>query len=740
MIFTFPIQLSLPSLQSSEPPHSTRQSFRHPQRKGLKLRNQKQQLLPSITSAEFSRLLQSCIQSRSLEQGRNLHSQIRRLGFERNRDLLPRLLKLYSVCGRVDDARELFDRIPKKSLSAFIWTSLLSGYIENGLPRDAVGLFREMLELGVRPDGFTFSSLLKACCHLGSPELAFQLHSMALKFGCNGLSVQNSLIHTYGSLGVFEFSQRVFVGMRHRDVISWTSMIRACSSLERCTQTLQLFYGMQTDGGLKPNEMTIVSVLPACGFVSSLRRGQAIHAYAIRNGCDSNLIVAAAVISMYSHCGHPDSAFLVFDSLEEWNVVVWTSMIEAYAMNGRFSLALRLFREMQDVGLKPNSVTLVVILSACSHGGFADDGWTIFESMKDKYGIEPRIEHYSCMVDMLGRAGKLSEAEEFIKNMNMEPTASMFGSLLGACHVHRNVELGEKMASKLFELEPKNAANYIMLSNVYAAAGRWDDVGRVRKLMVAKRLSKSAGCSWIEIKGTVHMFGAHDRSHLESSRIYEELEKLSKEIIKAGYVPSMEFVLLDVEEDDKRRLLCSHSERLAIAYGLMQAPQGAPIRIAKNLRVCGDCHAAIKLISKNVSSPEIRRTVILTVESHPTAEIEMGKMGIKKIGSDGCFPIFSAHSSKSTSLTPLSSSPLSFAATVAAGVADGFLAGGGEDRQRAAAACGVQIWRPLGRKWRQFTGNGDGLFAGIEREARGNVDLDDGGANPWPDLRNNRAA
>lgn len=563
----------------------------------------------SISSVELGRLLQSCIETRSLQRGKIVHSRICELGFERNFDLLPKLIKFYSKCGYIDDARNLFDKIPRRSLNVFAWTSLISGYVENGLLADALKIFNEMLEFGVKPDGFTFSALLKACANSGHQRLAIQLHSMITKCGLgSSLSVQNSLVHVYGSLcGDVESSRRLFDRMACRDVVSWTSIIRAYSSVEKYADSMEFFSRLQFDEGLKPNEMTIASLLPACRFFSSLRRGQAVHAYIIRNGCSMNMIVGAALVSMYSHCGHLGSAILVFDSLQEQNVVLWTSMIEGYSINGQFNSALKLFHSMEENGVKPNFVTLVVILSACSHGGLIDDGWKIFNSMKEKFGIEPRSEHHTCMVDMLGRAGQLGEAEKFIKTMGLRPSASIFGSLLGACQVYCNVELGERMAYRLFELEPNNAANYVMLSNIYAAVSRWDDVGRIRQLMAVKGLAKNPGCSWIEIKNKVYVFGAHDRSHSESEKIYKELEDLSNRIVKAGYIPSTKFVLLNVDEDDKKKFLCSHSERLAIAFGLMKAPLGMPIRITKNIRICGDCHDAIKLISKVTSCELIIR-------------------------------------------------------------------------------------------------------------------------------------
>ncbi|XP_073108406.1 pentatricopeptide repeat-containing protein At2g01510, mitochondrial-like [Elaeis guineensis] len=562
-------------------------------------RNARHKNCPPITSAEFSVLLQSCIDAPSFDEGKRLHLQIREAGFERNRDLLPKLIKVYSVCGRIDRARELFDRMPKRNLDVFVWTAIVSGYVKNGMPGEALEFFYEMLKLGVNPDSYTFSALLKASAELGLVSLIVQLHSLTVKYGVGlCLSVANSLVHAYGSFGNVYGARKVFDRMEFRDVVSWSSMIHACSHVENHAESMALFSRMQFDWCLKPNELTVVSLLPGCCFFSSLRKGQAIHAYAIRNGFVSNVIVGSALLTMYSRCGDPDFAYKVFSGMERRNVITWTSMIEGFALNGRFNVALNLFKVMQEQGLKPTYITLVVILSACSHGGFVDDGLEIFETMKETFGIQPGVEHCACVVDMLGRAGRLDDAEKFIERMDIGPSSSVYGSLLGACQVYHNVELGERLAQKLFELEPRNASNYVILSNIYASVGRWDDVGRVRKLMIVKGLFKESGCSWVEIKDKVYVFGAHDRTHSESDKIYEMLEELSDRIVKAGYVPSKKYVLLDVGEDDKKKFLCTHSERLAIAFSLLKVPPAVPIRIAKNLRVCGDCHDAIKLISK----------------------------------------------------------------------------------------------------------------------------------------------
>lgn len=464
-----------------------------------------------IASSEFGVLLQSCIDARSFDQAKKLHFRICEAGFEKNRDLLPKFVKLYSVCGRIDVARQLFDKMRKGNLDVFVWTAMICAYVGNGSPIEGVKLFVEMLADGVRPDSYTFSALLKACADLGSLRIIRELHSMIVKWGCSScLSVANSLIHAYGSFGDVDCARKVFDRIEHRDVVSWSSMIQACSRIENHAESISLFSAMQFEELLRPNDLTIVLLLPACGFYSSLRKGQAIHAFAIRNGFRENPIVGSALVSMYSRCGEPAIAYSVFNDLDRKNIILWTSMIEGFALNGKFDLAMDLFKTMQECGLKPNYVTLVVVLSACSHGGLVDEGLEILKTMPQKFGVKPGVEHYACVVDMLGRVGRLVEAEKFIQGMSIKPSASVLGCLLGACQVHGNVEIGERLASKLFGIEPKNAANYVILSNIYASSGRWDDVRRVRRLMSERGLSKETGCSWIEIGNEVHVFRAHD--------------------------------------------------------------------------------------------------------------------------------------------------------------------------------------------------------------------------------------
>eukprot|EP00249_Psilotum_nudum_P015210 c25216_g11_i1 orf=2-868(+) len=288
---------------------------------------------------------------------------------------------------------------------------------------------------------------------------------------------------------------------------------------------------------------------------------------------------------MYGKCGNVDDAKSVFNKMPQWDVVSWTAMIAAYAYNGRAKLAIELFRQLEFEGVIPNEITFLHILTACSHAGLVDEGRHFFTSMSGHYSIRPTLEHYGCMVDLLGRAGLLDEAEDMINNMPAQPNAIIWMALLGACQIHCDVERGERAAEHAFFLDPENAAPYVSLSNIYAAAGRWNDVARVRKSMEDSGVKKQPGCSWIEVNGRVHKFFVGDKLHPKEEDIYTELRSLSRQMKEVGYVPDTMAVLHDVGEEEKEEMLCSHSEKLAIAFGLISVPCGAPIHITKNLRV-----------------------------------------------------------------------------------------------------------------------------------------------------------
>eukprot|EP01018_Ginkgo_biloba_P031676 Gb_31111 [translate_table: standard] len=446
----------------------------------------------------------------------------------------------------------------------------------------------------------TYASLLEDCINKKLLSEGKLVHAHMTEMGFKpDRFLGNTLVNMYAKCGSLVYARRVFDRMPERNVVSWTVMISAYDSRGHAEEALTLFSQMQQTG-IQPNEFTFASVLPACADLAALEQGRKIHETIIKSGFHSDVFVASALLDMYAKCGSIEDACHVFDEMPKRNVISWNAMIVGYAMHGCAKEALQLFKQMQHLGTKPDHVTFVGVLSACRHAGLVEDGWQCFHCMSENYHITPAMKHYCCMVDLLGRAGHLDEAHDFIDKMPVKPDADVWGSLLGACRIHTNMELGQHVAERLFELDPKNSAPYVLLSNIYAAAGRWHDMEKVRKLMKDRRVKKNPGCSWIEVNKQVYAFFVGDGSNPQMQEIYAELKGLSGRMKTAGYVPDTRFVLNDLEEEQKEQILFHHSEKLAIAFGLINTPPGTAIRINKNLRVCGDCHSASKFISKIV--------------------------------------------------------------------------------------------------------------------------------------------
>eukprot|EP01018_Ginkgo_biloba_P015181 Gb_08060 [translate_table: standard] len=520
----------------------------------------------------FPCVLKACAGLEALHEGMEIHDYTIRRGYKSDVFVGNALVAMYAKCRNVDKARHVFDKMPQKDVVS--WNGMLAGYVQNGKFDDALELFDQMQLKEVNPDSATIAGVFPAFVH--------------------------------AKAGSIENARQVFDKMSQKDVISWNAMIAGYVQNGHCDEALKLFDQMEMEG-MKPDTITITSVLPACARLAALQRGKDIHEYIIRSKLDSHVFLFNALIDMYAKCGSIQDARNVFDSMSQRDVVTWTAMIAGYGMHGHGEDALSLFHQMQEVGTKPDHITFVSVLSACSHAGLVYEGCQYFDCMSRDYQIPPRVEHYACMVDLLGRAGCLDEAQDLIEKMPLEPNDSVWGALLSACRVYCNLELGEHVAKRLFQLCPENSGYYVLLSNIYAAADRWDDVRMVRALMNDRGLKKTPGCSRIEVKKRVHTFLVGDRSHPQSDEIYAKLESLDEPMKVAGYVPDTNFVLHDVEKEDKEHFLGYHSEKLAIAFGLISICPGTPIRITKNLRVCGDCHSAIKFISKIVGREIIVR-------------------------------------------------------------------------------------------------------------------------------------
>eukprot|EP01018_Ginkgo_biloba_P026223 Gb_06185 [translate_table: standard] len=558
----------------------------------------------SVDSHIYSALLEACSSKKALKEGKQVHAHMVLSGFDQQIILRIKVLTMYAICGSLIDARQILDQTPVQNV--FLWTAMISGYVRNGLFDHALTLYSQMQRVGTQPDNFTFSGVLKACAGLLALQQGKEIHGHIIRCEVESdIVVENALIGMYAQCGRIKDARHVFDKMSKRDVASWNSMIAGYVQNGHVNEALQLFRKMQRRR-IKPNCVTVTTILPACSHLAALQQGKEIHCHISKWEFEPDILVGNALIDMYSKCGSIEIACQVFNKMPKRDLVTWNAVIAGNGINGRGKDACTHFYKMQQAGLKPDYITFISVLSACSHAGLVAAGWQLFDCMRRDYHITPEVEHYACMVDLLGRSGLLDEAEKFIQKMPLQPNSSVWGSLLGACRIHCNVDLGERVAEHLFQLEPQNAANYILLSNIYAAAGQWDGVAKVRAMMTRQRVKKRPGCSWIKVKSKVHTFLSGDRSPPQAKEIYALLESLAGQMKAAGYVPATNFVLLDVEEEEKETFLCGHSEKLAIAFGLLNTCAGTPLRITKNLRVCGDCHSATKFISKIV-----RREIIL---------------------------------------------------------------------------------------------------------------------------------
>lgn len=362
----------------------------------------------------------------------------------------------------------------------------------------------------------------------------------------------------YAKCGDVGNARLIFDKMSNRDLVSWTSMISGYAHNGCNTETLEFFCLMQ-QSGVKANRVSLLSALLACGNLGALRRGECFYCYAIKTGFEPDILVATAVVDMYAKCGSLDLARLVFELADDKDVVCWTAMIASYGYHGLGKDAIAVFDQMVEAGVNPNHATFTSLLSACSHSGLLEEGGRYFHSMSDTFGVEPKLNHYACMVDILGRRGKLYEAQELIEHMPMDPDSSLWGSLLGACQIYGDVDLAERIADRIFELNTNHSGYYVLLSNIYAAKSRWNDVERVRKLMVGRKVSNAQGFSMIEFDNQVYKFGVGDRSHPQSLEMYSFLQEMLEEMKQLGYVPLVEFALHDAEDGTREAALPYHS-------------------------------------------------------------------------------------------------------------------------------------------------------------------------------------
>lgn len=546
--------------------------------------------------------LQRCARKREPTEGKACHGQIVRFGLQTDTVMSNMLINMYSKCGFVDCARMVFDEMPMRCLVS--WNTMIGSYTRNGDEEEALGLFKQMQREGTGVNEFTVSGVLCACAVKCALFECKQLHTFALKTATDSNAfVGTALLGVYGRSGFTEDAYRVFECMPERSDVTWSSMIVGYVQNQLYEEALKLFQESRKIG-VDDNQFTMSSVLSACAGLAALIEGKQMHAIIQKSCFDSNIFVAATLIELYAKCGIIKEAYMVFSSSEQKNVVLWNTMISGFSRHARSMEAMISFEKMQQMGVCPNEVTYVSVLSACGHKGLVEKGRRYFEMMTTEHNLLPNVFHYSCMVDVLGRAGLIHEAKDLMDKMPFEATASMWGSLLASCRVHGNIEVAEVAATHLFVIEPDNAGNHVLLSDTYAAKKKWAEVLRARKLLKESEAKKERGKSWIEVKDKVHTFTVGERSHPRIVEIYLRLEDLLEEMGKQEYTVDTKHDLHDVDELRKQELLRHHSEKLALTYGLMSLPPSVPIRIMKNLRICGDCHSFMKSAS-NITGREI---------------------------------------------------------------------------------------------------------------------------------------
>ncbi|XVF57700.1 hypothetical protein PTKIN_Ptkin07bG0003000 [Pterospermum kingtungense] len=547
----------------------------------------------------FAGVLSAAIRLNDLAFGQEIHGFLVKTGFVWNVFVGNALLDFYSKHDCLVEARKFFDEMP--DLDGISYNVIITCYAWFGQHEEAIRLFRELQFTQFSRRQFPYATMLSIAANAINLQMGQQIHSLAIVTTADSeLLVGNSLVDMYAKCGRFEEAEKIFRSLAKRSTVPWTALISGYVQKGFHEEGLNLFNEMHK-AGVRADQATFASILRASANLASLSLGKQLHSFVIRSGFMSNVFSGSALLDMYAKCGSIKDAIRLFQDMPERNIVSWNALISAHAQNGDGEATLDSFEKMVQSGFQPDSVSFLSVLSACSHCGLVEEGLRYFRSMTEVYNLVPKKEHYASMVDMLCRRGQFNEAEKLMAEMPFDPDEIMWSSVLNSCRIHKNQELARKAADHLFRMEElRDAAAYVSMSNIYAAACQWDNVGKVKKAMRERGIRKVPAYSWVEIRHKVHMFSANDMLHPQMGEIRKKIDMLSIEMEKEGYKPDTSCVLHDFDEKIKIESLKYHSERLAIAFALMSTPEGSPILVMKNLRACTDCHAAIKVISKIV--------------------------------------------------------------------------------------------------------------------------------------------
>ncbi|KAL6011288.1 hypothetical protein ACLOJK_001733 [Asimina triloba] len=505
---------------------------------------------PRPDSSTFTLSLKACAALLDLEAGEEIRSQAIEFGYKDDVFVASSVLSLYVKCGKIDEAMGAFDVMPRRDLVS--WTTMITGFAQSGRMAEALGVYQRMRSEGIEGDGVMMVGLLQACTGLGHLKMGLSVHGYIIRQQLPiDVVVETSIVDMYAKNGLLELAYQVFKRMSLKNVVTWSALISGFAQNGFATEALKLLVEMQ-DCRLEPDLVALVSALLACSQIGYLKLGKSIHGFIVRRQ-EFDKISGTAIIDMYAKCGSLSTARALFDRVKSRDLISWNAMISSYGVHGCGKEALLLFTEMKSL-VKPDDATFASLLSAFSHSGMVEEGQFWFDFMIREFGIQPSKKHYACMVDLLARAGKIEEAWKLIKSISIEPGIAAWVAILSGCRNHANLRVGEMVANKVLELNPNDPGIYALVSNVFSAARKWDEVAHVRKIMKKMGMKKVPGYSIVEVNRKQHAFLMEDKSHPEHEKIMAMLEKLDFEMRKMGYVPNTEFVLHlpnnTVEEDN----------------------------------------------------------------------------------------------------------------------------------------------------------------------------------------------
>ncbi|KAI9117810.1 hypothetical protein K1719_011225 [Acacia pycnantha] len=579
----------------------------------------------------LSTLLTACVESVAVMVGKQVHAHAIKAGLESNLSVGNTLVGFYTKCGTLDDVVSLFERMtvrdvitwtemvtaymkfglvdsalrifgemPEKNPVSF--NALLSGFCQNGEGLKALQLFVKMVEHRVELTDFSLTSIISACSLLADYRVSKQIHGFVLKFGFGpNVCIEAALLDMYTRCGRMEDARKMFSRWQLKEgrSVAWTSMLCGYARNGQPDEAISLIHQSQLEGTMMMDEIAFSSMLGLCGVIGCHELGKQIHCHVIKLGFEFDVGVGNAVISMFFKCWNVDDAIKMFHNMPKTDIVSWNALITGHILYRLGDRALEIWSNMQKEGIRPDEITFVLVISAyrLSNLNLVDDCRDLFHSMRTVYGIEPTSEHYAAFISVLGYWGLLEEAEEIINKMPFEPTASVWRTLLDSCRLRKNTIIGKRVAKQIISLKPKDPSTYVLIANLYSASGRWHCSEEIRENMREDGFRKHPARSWIISQKKMHSFYARDRSHPQAKDIYRGLEILIMECMKVGYVPDTSFVLHEVEEFQKKEFLFHHSAKLAATYGLLTSKHGKPVRIVKNILLCGDCHTFLKFVS-----------------------------------------------------------------------------------------------------------------------------------------------